>query len=136
MIVENCWENCWDRSRKHSILARLWPRCSLSRYLHYVEAKLCWTKDRPCPSKSWILNRKDNSQWNVNYLPTALHQLYWMLFWMRNVQWQSLHAVEGIERDTCTEDTKETKKNKGKSNERNLNIKLKLEGKSYKSRKG
>ena len=44
--------------------------------------------------------------------------------------------MEGIERDTCTGDTKESKKNKGKSNERNINKKLKLEGKSYKRRKG
>ena len=58
---------------------------------------------------------------------------------MRNFQWQSLNAAEGIERGTCTGDIKETKKKpkktKGKSNERNINKKLKLEGKSYKSTK-
>ena len=34
---------------------------------------------------------------------------------MRNFQWQSLHAVEGIERGTCTGDIKETKKTKKKT---------------------
>ena len=38
-----------------------------------------------------------------------------MVFWMRNFQWQSLHAVEGIERGTCTGDIKETKKTKKKT---------------------